>query len=87
MELLIFKLLLIVFSAFATVMSLVFMLSPKLFSRIEEALGMEFGASAYVTILEGRINFLNDWVYRNHILFGPLLAVLAAWNTRNAVFF
>lgn len=87
MAFLIFKALLIVFSAAATFLSLVFMLSPQLFSRIEEILGLELGASAYVTILEGKINFLNDWVARNRVFFGPLFAVIAAINTRNACFF
>lgn len=87
MALLIFKALLVVFSAAATALSLIFMLSPQLFSRIEEFLGLELGASAYVTILEGKINFFNDWVSRNRVIFGPLLAIVAAINTRNACFF
>ena len=64
------------------------MLSPSFFSRIEEFLGMEFGGSAaFATVLEGRINFLNDWVCRNRAFFGPFFAVLGAINTRNAFFF
>lgn len=87
MELMIFKVLLVVFSSAATLLSLVFMLSPRLFSEIEEFLGMEMGQGAYITILEGKINFLNDWVVNNRMVFGPLFAVLAALNTRNAFFF
>jgi len=88
MPLLIFKAFLMVFSSLATFLSLVFMLSPSFFSKIEEFLGMEFGGSAaFATVLEGRINFLNDWVCRNRVLFGPLFAVLGALNTRNAFFF
>ena len=87
MWLIFFKFFLVVFSGIATFLSLIFMLLPELFSRIEEILGMEFGAGAtYATILEGRINFLNDWVYGNRFIFGPLLAILAAINTRNAFF-
>lgn len=83
-----FKLSLIVFSAFATVLSVIFMLSLDLFRRIEEFLGMEFGGSAgFATVLEGKVDFVNDWVYRNHIFFGPLFAILAALNTRNACLF
>jgi hypothetical protein len=88
MGLLLFKLLLIAFSGIAAFLSLIFMLSPELFSKIEEILGMEFGGGAtHATLLEGKINFLNDWVYENRLIFGPLLAVLAALNTRNAFFF
>ena len=88
MLLLIFKAFIIVFSSIATFLSLVFMLSPELFSKIEEVLGMEFGgSSSFATVLEGRINFLNDWLFRNRILIGPLFALLGAMNTRNAFFF
>ncbi|MDD5020436.1 MAG: hypothetical protein PHH75_07230 [Candidatus Omnitrophica bacterium] len=83
----ILKTLLIVFSSAATVLSLIFMLSPKLFSAIEEFLGLEFGSGTYITLLEGKINFVNDWISRNRVIFGPLFAVLAALNTRNAFFF
>jgi hypothetical protein len=84
MGFMIFKILLLTFSAIATALSLIFMLSTDLFRRIEEFLGWEFGAGdTYVTILEGRINFVSDWIYRNHVVFGPILAVLAALNTRN----
>ena len=87
MAIMIFKVLLIVFSAAATTLSVIFMLSPSLFRAIEEFLGLEFGAGSYVTILEGKINFLNDWIGRNRVFFGPLFAILAALNTRNAFFF
>jgi len=88
MALLLFKAFVIVFSTLATFLSLVFMLFPSFFSKIEEFLGMEFGGSAaFVTVLEGRINFLNDWVSRNRAFFGPLFAILGAINIRNAFFF
>jgi len=84
-----FKTSLVVFSASAAFLSLIFMLSPELFRRIEEFLGLEFGGGAadFATILEGKINIVNDWVYDNRVFFGPFLAVLAALNTRNAFFF
>ena len=88
MALLIIKAFVIVFSSLATFLSLVFMLSPSFFSRIEEFLGMEFGGSAaFATVLEGRINLLNDWVCRNRVFFGPLFAILGAMNIRSAFFF
>ncbi len=87
MEFLIFKTFLIVFSALATFLSIVFMASPALFRRIEEFLGLEFGGSRdFATVIEGKINFFNDWVYKNKNIFGPLLALIAAMNTRNAFF-
>ncbi len=83
-----FKVLLIVFSALACGLSVIFMFSAQLFSRIEEFLGFEFGSGQqFITVLEGKINFLNDWINRNRIIFGPIMAVMAAINTRNACFF
>ncbi len=82
------KILIVVFSALASLLSLIFMLNPKLFRKIEEFLGMEFGNSgeSFATVLEGKINFVNDWVFNNRIIFGPLFALVAAINTRNLFF-
>ncbi len=83
-----FRTSIIVFSAAATVLSLIFMLSPSLYQQIEEFLGFELGGgSSFNTILEGKINFINDWIFKNRAFFGPLFAVLAAWNTRNAILY
>ena len=82
-----FKVFVTVFSAVATALSLLFMLNPQTFRYLEEAMGMEIGwESSVSTILEGRITIVNDWAYRNHFFLGPLLAILAAWNTRSAFF-
>ena len=84
----IIKVFLIVFSALSTFLSLVFMLSPEYFRKIEEFLGLELGgSSSFATVLEGKINFINDWAYDNRFVLGPLFSVIAAWNTRNAFFF
>ena len=81
------KIFLVIFSSLASFLSLVFMISPTAFSKIEEYVSLEFGGSAdFVTVLEGKINFLNDWVFDNRAFFGPLLAILAALNTRSAFF-
>lgn len=63
------------------------MLSPKRFSEIEEFLCLEFGGGEkFVTVLEGEISLLNDWLQKNRFIAGPLFSLLAAWNTRNAFF-
>jgi|GEM_PF-874724 len=78
---------LIVVSFLATVLSLIFMLAPAFFSRIEEFLGLEVGGSVVMlTVLEGRVMFVHDWAFNNRFVLGPLLSVLAAINTRNAVY-
>ena len=82
-----FKAFLVVFSGIASFLCLVFMLSPSFFSQIEEALGMQIGGTRMmISVLEGKINFINDWCYKNHVFCGPTLAILAAWNTRSAFF-
>jgi hypothetical protein len=82
-----FKAFLVIFSILATGLSLLFMLSPGSFRVLEEMMGLEIGwETSVTTVLEGRINIVNDWLYRNHVFFGPLLALIAAWNTRNAFF-
>ncbi len=78
---------LVVFSFLATILSVIFMLAPGLFDRIEEFLGLEVGGSAvFLTVLEGRVMFVHNWVFDNRFVFGPILSVLAAINTRNAVY-
>jgi hypothetical protein len=84
----IIKILLIVFSGLATVLCLVFMLALPVFRRIEESLGTQLGSrSTFISAIEGDIDVINDWVYKNHVVFGPIFAVLSAMNTRNAFFF
>jgi len=78
---------LIVFSFLATLLSLIFMLAPDFFNSIEEFLGLEVGGSAVLlTVLEGRVMFVHNWVFDNRFVFGPVLSVLAALNTRNAIY-
>lgn len=80
--------LLMIFSFFATLISLILMLSPEAYQRLEDAFSSEFGgAGSFNTALEGKINIVNDWILRNRLLFGPLFTILAALNTRNAFLF
>ena len=82
-----FKAVLVIFSGLTTGLCLLFMLSPGKFRVLEEMLGLEIGwETSFTTVLEGRITVINDWIFKYHIFFGPLLALVAAWNTRNAFF-
>ena len=81
------KICLTVSNSLATFVSVVFMMSPSRFAQLEEFLTLQFGGEVrIVSIIEGEVNFLNDWIKRNRIFFGPLFSVLAALNTRNAFF-
>jgi len=85
MWLFIFKVSVILFSAAAAILMLIFSFAPKLYMRIENFLALEFGGGdTYVTVLEGEVDFLNVWLIRYRYFFAPLLAVLAAINTYNA---
>jgi len=67
-------------------LSLVFLLSPELYSRIEDMVNSELiKSTAMTTVLEGRINFLNDWIIRNRAFFGILFIVLSIFNIRSLV--
>lgn len=82
-----FKVLLIFFSASSAYLSLIFLVSPAKFKKIEKFLEQEFGGgSTYVTVLEGEIDFVNVWVFNNRYFFGPLFIILAVLNTWNAFF-
>jgi hypothetical protein len=82
-----FKTLMTIFSGLATFLSLVFMAFPPLFGQIEEFVSLQFGGERkIVSLVEGEINFLDDWLKRNRLFFGPLFSVLAALNTRNIFF-
>ena len=81
-----FKVLLILASAFTTYVSFVLLISPPKFKALEKFLQQEFGGVQPVTTLEGEINFVNDWVFRNRYFFGPLFVILSAMNTWNAFF-
>lgn len=79
-----FKVCLIVLSAATTLLSFMFMFSPKLFSMIEKSLGLEFGSK--ITALEGEVNIVRDEQFKYRYFLGPLLALLSGLNTINAFF-
>ncbi len=80
----VFYLLVLVFSFLTTLLSLVFIFSPDLFSKIEEYLGMEFGGDpTFNSAIEGKVNLLHDWVSDHRAFFGPLFVVTSAINTKN----
>lgn len=85
MWLFIFKVSVILFSAAAALLMLIFSFAPRLYLSIEKLLALEFGGGDnYITVLEGEIDFLNVWLIRYRYFFAPLLAILAAINTFNA---
>ncbi len=87
MQIMIVKMTMMVFSIIATFLSFVFMLSPPLFSKFEEFAALEFGDNvSFTTVLEGRINFLDDWLHKHRMFIGPLLIFLSGWNTLEVFF-
>ena len=85
MWLFIFKVSVMFFSVASALLMLVFSMAPKVYVQIEKFLALEFGGGdSYVTVLEGEVDFLNVWLIRYRLFFGPLLAVLSAINAVNA---
>jgi multisubunit Na+/H+ antiporter MnhG subunit len=66
--------------------SLIFLLFPDLYFRIEDAVGRDlFGSTTFLTALEGRVNFLNDWIFKYRLLFGTLFVLLSLYNIRSLI--
>jgi hypothetical protein len=44
-----------------------------------------FTSKAFFTALEGKINFLNDWIFRYRLIFGTLFVFFSLYNIRSFV--
>ena len=66
--------------------SLIFLLFPDLYIRIEDSVNMEiFESTTFLTALEGKINFLNDWIFQNRLVFGTLFVFLSFYNIKSLI--
>ena len=66
--------------------SLIFLLFPDLYVRIENTVNMElFESTTFLTALEGKIDFLNDWIFKNRIIFGILFVLLSLYNIKSLI--
>jgi len=64
-------------------LSLVLFISPNLYLRIEEILNFEIIPQAqFITVLEGKIDFINQFIIRNRLFFGPLFIFLSIYNIK-----
>ena len=82
-----FKSILIGASGGTLFLSLVLFISPNLYLKIEETLNFDLIPSAqFITILEGRIDFFNDYIIRYRIFFGPLFIILSIYNLKSLLF-
>ena len=90
MIMLFFLVALTVFSLLSAILSLVLIYSREVFMHIEERLGFEIiSARQFSLLLEGQVNFVNDWVIKNRLIFGPIFFVLAinnAWRVYFIIF-
>ena len=67
-------------------LSLIFLLFPDLYLRIEEIVDLELiSETDFFTTLEGKINFLNDWIFKNRIFFGILFVLLSFYNIKSLI--
>ena len=72
-------------TSFVTLLlSLIFLLFPRLYFRIEEIVDAEIlPTTEFFTALEGRINFINDWVFKNRVVFGVLFVSCSMYNIKS----
>jgi hypothetical protein len=67
-------------------LSLIFLLSPKIYLRLEEILSIEiFPETVWLTVLEGKINFINDWIFQNRVVFGTLFVFVSLYNIKTII--
>jgi len=68
-------------------LSLILFISPQLYLRLEETLNFNILPSAqFVTVLEGKIDFFNDYIIKYRIIFGPLFTILSIYNFKTLLF-
>jgi len=76
-------------SSFGTLFcSLIFLLFPDLYLRIEAAMNLEMlvsSAPSFLPVVEGKINFLNDWIFSNRMFFGTLFVLLSIYNIKSLI--
>jgi hypothetical protein len=77
-------LLLLLASLASFIISLIYIFSPTTYSRLEEILSIDLGSVATIlSVLEGEINFIEDWIYERRFFFGSVLAILSLNNCIN----
>ena len=74
-------------ASYATcVLSIIFLLFPNLYMRIESTLNSDLLQGAqFFTSLEGKIDFLNDWIIQNRMIFGTLFVLLSLYNIKSLI--
>ncbi|MDD5352846.1 MAG: hypothetical protein PHS93_06755 [Candidatus Omnitrophica bacterium] len=71
----------------ALIFSLIFLLSLELYLRLEEIANTELGLTAvFLTVLEEKINFLNDWIFKHRLACGILFVLLSLHNIKSLIF-
>lgn len=67
-------------------LSLIFLLFPDLYFSIEEMLDIElFHSTHFLTVVEGEINILNEWIIKYRLIFGLLFVLLSLYNIKSLI--
>jgi len=83
----IIKIVLLVASLFTFIFSLIFLFLPDLYLRMEALLNKDVIQSVeMVTALEGKIDFVNDWLFENRVISGTLFVLLSLYNIKSLFF-
>lgn len=66
--------------------SLIFLLFPDLYFSIEEMFDADIVPTVkFLTVVEGEVNFLNDWIIRHRLVFGTLFVLLSLYNIKSLI--
>lgn len=78
------KIVLLVASLVTAILSLIFLFSPELYVRLEERLNSDvIGRVEFLTVVEGKVDVINDWIFENRIIFGTLFVLLSLYNIKS----
>ena len=78
------KIALLVASLTTFVLSLIFLFSPELYFRLEDRLNSDIISRVeFLTVVEGKVNVINDWIFENRIIFGTLFVLLSLYNVKS----
>ena len=82
----IIKIILLIASVITFILSVIFLMFPATYVRIEELLNLDLiHRVEFLTTLEGKINVVNDWMMQNRIIFGLLFVLLSLYNIKSLI--
>jgi len=68
------------------ILSLIFLLSPDTYVRLENMLNMDvINRIEFLSSIEGKVEVLNEWILENRVIFGLLFVLLSLYNIKSLI--